>query len=244
MHKGRLLFLLWLCLVVSGCVQNQHRDAAQARLQLGLAWLEMADYAAAERNLLRAQAASPADFRVQLALARLRQAQGDLAQARHHYQQARNVAPNEGHVLNNYGAFLCGLGQYDEAHQQFIRARKLNQPGINADSLALAGFCDLQRDKLDQAKQQLTAALDADRQKSVPMLAEAERRFGKREWGKTRLLLDIYQRSLPASAESLWLEIRFAALHGDILNVTRYGDQLARNFPQSIQHQHFLANEY
>ncbi len=77
------------------------------------------------------------------------------------------------------------------------------------------------------------------------MLAEAERRFGKGKFTDSRLLLDVYQRNFPVSAESLWLEIRFVAqAKQPDDDVQRYGAQLARIFPQSIQHQHFLANEY
>ena len=57
-------------------------------------------------------------------------------------------------------------------------------------------------------------------------------------------MLDVYNHILPASANSLWLQIRFAALDGRQTNLERYGKQLARNFPQSQQYQQFLANEY
>lgn len=231
--------------VVSGCV-TRHRteQAAQPRLQLGLAYLARGDIAAAQRNLTRAEAAAPRDYRTQLALARLYQMSGDNPAAQLRYDQAEKLAPQNGLVLNNYGAFLCGLGQYDSAQQRFSQAERLQQPGIRADSFENAGYCYLKAGNAEQAKQSLNHALNADAQKGRSLLAEAARRLGKGEPVQARILLDIYQNSLPASAESLWLEIRFAALVKRNADIERYGTQLARNFPQSIQYQHFLANEY
>ncbi|MBP2167890.1 type IV pilus assembly protein PilF [Erwinia toletana] len=231
--------------LVSGCVTDQATNAsAQTRLQLGLEYLARGDIAAAQRNLQRAEAALPQDYRVQLAMARLYQMTGDNSLAQLRYDRALNLAPLNSFVVNNYGAFLCGLGQYDAAQQQFSQAQRLPQPGARADSFENAGYCYLNAGEFEQAKRSLLLAVQADGQKGAPVLAEAEKRFGKGERAESRLLLDVYQHSLPASAESLWLEIRFAALVKRSADIERYGTQLARNFPQSIQHQHFLANEY
>nr|WP_229655818.1 MULTISPECIES: type IV pilus biogenesis/stability protein PilW [Erwiniaceae] len=231
--------------LVSGCVTKSERTTSvQGRLQLGLAYLARGDYVAAQRNLQRAVAAAPEDYRTQLGMARLHQAMGDQQAAQRGYRKALQLAPLNGFVVNNYGAFLCSLGQYDAAQQQFRLAGNLPQPGARADSFDNAGYCYLNARKVTLARQSLALAITADPQKGMPMLAEAGRRFGKGERAQAQLLLDVYQHSQPASAESLWLEIRFAALDERTDDVNRLGMQLARNFPQSIQYQHFLANEY
>ncbi|MFS2222060.1 type IV pilus biogenesis/stability protein PilW [Pantoea sp. B65] len=231
--------------LVSGCVTDTATNAsAQTRLQLGLEYLARGDITAAQRNLERAEAAQPQDYRTQLAMARLYQKTGDNHSAQLRYDQALKLAPLNSLVVNNYGAFLCGLGQYDAAQQQFSQALRLPQPGARADSFENAGYCYLNAGESEPARQSLLLAVKADGQKGMTLLAEAETRFGKGERADARLLLDVYQHSLPATAESLWLEIRFAALVKRSADIERYGRQLARNFPQSIQHQHFLANEY
>jgi len=243
--RNGLLCALLSAFLVSGCVTDHAATgSAQTRLQLGLEYLARGDIAAAQRNLQRAEAAAPQDYRIQLAMARLYQLSGDNHSAKLRYDQALQLAPLNSFVVNNYGAFLCGLGQYDAAQQQFSQAQRLPQPGARADSLENAGYCYLNAGEPEQAKVSLLLAIQADAQKGIPLLAEAERRFGKGERVQARLLLDVYQHSLPASAESLWLEIRFAALVERSADIQRYGTQLARNFPQSIQYQHFLANEY
>ena len=231
--------------LVSGCVNNGAAKAsAQTRLQLGLEYLARGDIAAAQRNLTRAEAVLSQDYRLQLAMARLYQMTGDNHSAQLRYDRALTFAPLNSYVVNNYGAFLCGLGQYDAAQQQFSVAQTLPQSGARADAQENAGYCYLNAGESVQARQSLSSAMQADRQKGMSLLAEAERRLGKGERAQARLLLEVYQHSLPASAESLWLEIRFAALEQRAADVERLGTQLARNFPQSTEHQHFLANEY
>ncbi len=242
MHKG------WLTLaafVVTGCVnQPAHHRAADIRLQLGLHYLAAKQYAAAQRNLLRAQQAAPQDYRVPLALARLSEAQQNGAQTRHHYQRAQRLAPHNGLVANNYGAFLCGLRQYDDAHQQFKLAAQSQAFDARQDALLFSGYCYLQAGEHDAARTSLGSALAAAPEQGQLLLAEVEKQLKKGELTAAQLLLEIYHQHLPATANSLWLHIRFAAQQGNAADVTRYGDRLARRFPQSIQYQRYLANEY
>ncbi|WP_288476854.1 type IV pilus biogenesis/stability protein PilW [uncultured Pantoea sp.] len=241
MRNGLLLALL----VVSGCVSQPHQPGgAGVRLQLGMYYLAGGDYTAAERNFLRAQAAAPGDYRVSLALARLAQAQGNQTAAQARFILAQQQAPDNGFVANNYGAFLCALRQYDEAHQQFSRARAAQQSDARNDALELAGFCYLQAGEHAAARRTLRLAIAADRRKADALLAEAEKQLADNHLTAVPILLDVYQHSLPETARSLALHLRFAALQGDAADVLRYGDRLARRFPQSIQYQRYLANEY
>ncbi|MEQ4586017.1 MAG: type IV pilus biogenesis/stability protein PilW, partial [Pantoea agglomerans] len=151
---------------------------------------------------------------------------------------------DNGFVANNYGAFLCALRQYGEAHQQFSRASAAPQFDARNDALELAGFCYLQAGDIADARRTLRQAIEADRRKADSLLSEAEKQMADNHLAKVQVLLDIYQQQLPATARSLALHLRFAAQQGDAADVSRYGDQLARRFPQSIQYQRYLANEY
>jgi len=243
MRKGMMAVVLMLLV---GCQSTapKNNTLVETRLQLGLAYLARGDLDAAQRNLQRALTLAPKDYRTQLAEARYQQQVGDKVQAARYYQQALALAPKNAYVLNNYGAFLCRLGQYDAAQSSFKQAAKDSSPGAYTDSVENSGYCYLNAGQYGKAREGLIKAITAEPAKGILMLAEAERRFGKRKREDVRLLLDIYQHNFPASAESLWLEIRFAVQEGRIADVEQYGDQLARIFPHSIQYQHFLANEY
>lgn len=219
-------------------------EASQTRLQLGLEYLKQGDLNAARQNLEKAADAAPQDYRTQLGMALYEQRIGENSAAEQRYQQALKLAPNNGTVLNNYGAFLCSLGQYVPAQQQFSAAAVAADYGQVADSLENAGYCFLKAGQNDEARILLTRALKIDPDKGTPLLVEAEKQFGEGKRAQSQLLLDSYQHVLPASADSLWLQIRFAALAGRQDSVQRYGKQLSRSFPQSKQYQQFLANEY
>lgn len=245
MRKGLRWLVMLAMLTLAGCGGHQHANGSgEIRLQLGLIYLSQKDLPAARRNLQRALQDAPKDYRVLLAMARLYQQEGDSAMAQHYFQTALTYAPENNHALNNYGAFLCGLGQYDAAHQQFTLAAQQNSAAARADSQERAGYCYLQQGNYPAAQQALLQALQSDRQKANVLLAEANKHLERQEPEQTRLLLEVYHHSAPATAESLWLEIRFAALEQRTVDKERYGQQLAQNFPQSIQYQHFLANEY
>ena len=177
-----------------------------------------------------------------MALYEQRVGENDAAQNR--YNLALKLAPQNATVLNNYGAFLCSLGQYVSAQQQFAAAAQATDYGQVADSLENAGYCFFKAGQNDEARVLLGRALKYDPDKGVALLAEADRQFSEGKGDKAKLLLDVYQHILPATAESLWLQIRFAALAGRHNDLQRYGTRLARSFPQSKQYQQFLANEY
>lgn len=146
--------------------------------------------------------------------------------------------------MNNYDAFLCSLGQYVAAQKQFSAAAQNPDYREVAQALENAGYCHFKAGKCDEARTLLVRALHYDPTKGERVLSEVSQRLTAQHFNEARHLLDIYHHSLPASAESLWLEIRFAALAGRDDERNYHGDRLARSFPHSKQYQQFLANEY
>lgn len=238
------IFAFVLIMLLAGCQTSPPDALFETRIQLGMAWLARGNADAARRNLQRAIVLAPGDYRTQLAMARYQQQTGNNSMAQQHYRRALKLAAQNSYVLNNYGAFLCGLGQYDAAQRLFSKAVEDSANGLRADSVENSGYCFLNAGQHEKARKALVEAVRTDPTKGMLMLAEAERRFGKGSRADSRLLLDVYQHNFPVSAESLWLEIRFAAQENQSGDVHYYGAQLARIFPQSIQYQHFLANEY
>lgn len=246
MYQG---FACLLALALVGCSSAPRHGglatpSSQTYLQLGLEYLNQGDMPSARKNLEKARDEAPADYHTQLAMALYQQKAGDNDGARQSYQKALGLAPGNGSVMNNYGAFLCGLGQYVAAQQQFTAAAQAPDDGQVADSFENAGYCFLHAGQSADARKQFSRALKNDPDKGAPLIAQATQDFEQGKRQDARLMLDVYNHTLPASAESLWLQIRFAALDGRQTNIDRYGKQLARNFPQSKQYQQFLANEY
>ncbi len=238
-------------ILLAGCAGGQAKtetgvtsESAQTRLQLGLEYLATGKLDAARQNLDKAVQAAPGDYRMQLGMAMYEQRVGENAAAQNRYQLALKLAPQNGTVLNNYGAFLCGLGQYVPAQQQFAAAAQAADYGQVADSLENAGYCFFKAGQYAEARTLLSRALKYNPDKGTTLVGEAGRQLDDGQPDKAKLLIDVYQHVLPASAESLWLQIRFAQQAGRQNDVQRYGTRLSRSFPQSKQYQQFLANEY
>ncbi|MFC3396405.1 type IV pilus biogenesis/stability protein PilW [Brenneria rubrifaciens] len=248
LRQGKVWRLIIVAMLLAGCAHSSRETinpaVAHTRLQLGLEYLARNNLDAARQNLEKALAIAPQDYRTQLGMALYEQRIGENESAGRRYQRALTLAPESGSVMNNYGAFLCGLGQYDAAQRQFSAAAQLPDYSQVADALENAGYCFFKAGQNDEARNLLSRALKYDPAKGVTLVAEADKQFSTGNHERAKLLLDIYQHILPASAESLWLQIRFAALAGHDGNIERYGKSLARSFPQSKQYQQFLANEY
>ncbi|QIZ48017.1 type IV pilus biogenesis/stability protein PilW [Dickeya zeae] len=248
MLPGKRAALVAGSVLLAGCVHSPSKQAnpaaAQTRLQLGLEYLARNNLDAARDNLQKAEQLAPDDYRTQLGMALYEQRIGENPAAEKRYRRLLRQVPANGGVMNNYGAFLCGLGQYVAAQQQFAAAAQLPDYHQVADALENAGYCFLKAGQSDEAGQWLSRALRYDPAKGNRLLAEAENRFNAGRYDQARLLLNMYQSQLAANAESVWLQIRFAALANHHDEVERYGGLLARSFPQSKQYQQFLANEY
>lgn len=236
---------------LAGCVGYSSGDntidkskAAQARLALGMAYFREGDMQAARVNLERAVRYAPADYRTQLGMALYQQNIGENDSADSRFNQALVLAPDNGDVLNNYGAFLCSLGQYELAQSYFDKAIKLKNSEKIADSLENSGYCLLKAGQSERAILTLGRALKQDPQKGARLLKTATEYYQRDQRAEAMALLNGYQDALPASAESLWMQIQFAALDNRPHDIQRYGQLLAQDFSQSKQYQLFLAHEY
>lgn len=238
MRTIRAVMSWGVAVVLAGCAERSvetspDRAAALPLPQQAFTALARGDLPQAQQALSQLSASAPDDYRTLLLTAMYQQQRGQLQTAAQGYRQALAAAPDSATVMNNYGAFLCTLGQYVAAQQQF-----------NAAASFSAGSCFLHAARPDEARRLFIRALKADPQQGAHLLAAASQALQQGKRTEARLMLDVYNHILPASADSLWLQIRFAALDGRQTNLERYGKQLARNFPQSQQYQQFLANEY
>ncbi|MGL6118804.1 type IV pilus biogenesis/stability protein PilW [Plesiomonas sp.] len=236
---------------LSGCVSSvadkdpiNATDAAQARINLGLGYLNQGEMVLARQNLERALSFSPDDYRVHMAMAYYHQRVGEVKNAELDYVKTLRLSPKNGDILNNYGAFLCAQGKYSQAEEQFNAALSVPNYYRTADSLENLGLCAMRAGNQQKAEDYLVRALKHEPVKGtrLMLLAENELKSGRRP--QAEFMLATYDRVLPVTADSLWMHIRVAKAQGSLNLVNQYGQQLAREFPQSQRYQQFLANEY
>ncbi|MFU2058568.1 type IV pilus biogenesis/stability protein PilW [Avibacterium volantium] len=124
-----MLFSLLLCACVSPQISKEDFDkqqAAKARVELGIGYLEQRELSLAKQNLDKALAYAPDYYLVHSALAYFYQLQGDNERAENAYLTALKLDDKQGNVFNNYAVFLCKQGRFKQAYQQFQQA--LNSP--------------------------------------------------------------------------------------------------------------------
>lgn len=147
------------------------------------------------------------------------------------YRKAAELAPTQGDVLNNYGAWLCGSGHPAEALVWFDRA--LADPNYEgrADALANAGGCALDAGQLERAEDNLRQALALAPENAYALEAMTRNEVLHGRYFEARAF---YQRRLaaaPAAVSVLQLAIQIEERLGDRTAAGRFQQRLREEFP-------------
>lgn len=158
-------------LLISGCIarENAHfnaTEAAKARVELAMGYLQSGNFIQAKRNLDKALTHDKNYYLSYLVLARLNQLQNDQTHAQSAYLTALKLAPKQGDVHNNYATFLCSQGKYPQAFAHFDEA--LNAPHYyqQNDTLENIYLCANQAKEQNRANQALEKLRARDSQRA------------------------------------------------------------------------------
>ncbi|OOF59683.1 type IV pilus biogenesis/stability protein PilW [Rodentibacter myodis] len=147
-------------LIFSACVSQSppadfnKRQAAKARVELALGYLQQNNLPQAKQNLDKALEHDKNYYFVHSAFAYFYQLQGEVNGARESYLQAIKLDDKQGDTYNNFGTFLCGQGQFEQAFQAFERALSSPHYYRQADTyenMALCAQASNQKDVYQQA---------------------------------------------------------------------------------------------
>ena len=146
--------------VFSACVSQSSVDfnkqqAAKARVELALGYLQQEDFVQAKLNLDKALEHDDRYYLVHSALAHFYQLQGDTEKAKQAYLQAIKLDDKQGDVYNNFGAFLCGQGEFEQAYSQFNAAPNYYHQADTYENIALCAFAGKQTNVYQQALEKL-----------------------------------------------------------------------------------------
>ncbi|PVX38789.1 type IV pilus assembly protein PilF [Pasteurella langaaensis DSM 22999] len=155
--RPHFLFILFL----SACVSSGHnadfdrQQAAKARVELAIGYLNQQAWSQAKLNLDKALSYAPDYYLVHSAFAYFYQQQGDVELAQKAYIKAIDLDKNQGDVHNNYGAFLCSQGEFDNAYSQFQAALASPQYYQQADTYENLVLCAYSQNNLARAQENL-----------------------------------------------------------------------------------------
>ncbi|EJL6479844.1 type IV pilus biogenesis/stability protein PilW [Vibrio cholerae] len=199
------VFGLGLIIALAGCVtvtetagnatQSDPTEMAEARIALGLGYLENGSMIKARKNLEKALQHAPDYYRSQLSMAHYYEAVGENDSARKMYRTALSEHPKNGNVLNNFGTFLCKQGEYDTADQYFRRAVEQPYYYLISASYENAGLCALKAGKTDNAREYFKRAIDHDPNRLLSILQLTKMEIEAGDYTPARLrLMDLNQR--------------------------------------------------
>lgn len=162
---------------------------------------------------------------------------GHAAVAGQHYRRAAELAPQQGEVLNNYGAWLCANGYPAEALVWLDRA--LAVPGYRspASALANAGGCALKSGQFDRGERDLRRALELDPGNAYALGSMAGYQYSLGRWFEARAFVERRLAAAPADAAMLQLAATIEDRLGDRVAASRYQQRLRTEFPQAANAQ-------
>ncbi|KJY83386.1 pilus assembly protein PilW [Vibrio galatheae] len=226
-----LLFII-VVLILAGCSfapSVQHDESiqrAEARIALGVGYINKGDMTKARENLQLAYEHAPNYYRSQLSLAHYFELVGEPDSAQHLYQSALTQHPNNGDVLNNYGTFLCKQEQYTQADDYFHQA--IAQPSyfLTAASYENAALCAMKAGNTLQASDYLKRALDYEpkRARSILTLAKLEIESGELDTAQMRLTQ--FHNWYGTQAVSLKLLMKLEQKAGNAVQAKQYQERL------------------
>lgn len=180
---------IFMVVFTSGCVTVSEDtkisaapiDAAETRIELGLAYMKRDQYSRAKRDFEKALEFAPRYYRSHLSIAYYFEAVGEFDHAQDAYRTALKVAPTNGQVYHNYGTFLCKRGDYGLAETMLLSA--VEQPNYYqiAESYENAGLCALKSEQPEVAKSYFERSLEhsPNRPNSTIQLAALEVKDGE-----------------------------------------------------------------
>ena len=243
-----------LCSLMIGCVTVDQAgnkkagvdkvEAAEARISLGLTYLENGQWQRARDNLEIALTYAPKYYRAQNAMAYYYQQVDEPEQAEAIYKQALRDSPKNGDVQNNYGAFLCAQERYDEAIAAFEKAIAQPYYYLTSASYENAALCSLKQGSEPEAREFFDKALAYDPYRPMSMLQLSQLDIKEDNLKDARVRLFKFNKRFGYKADSLWLLIQLEHQAGRQSLVDKYAGILRQQYPNSKQYQNYLANEY
>ncbi len=215
--------------------ENPKTKAAALYTDLGQKYMAQGKLEIALENLNKALAADVNHADAHTVVALLYERIGDNAKAEEHYRRAAELSPKSGSENNNYGAFLCKMGRYDDSAVYFVRA--IADPFYKTPAVALtnSGTCAIKGGKLDVAEKDLREALNREPNNSEALFQMATVLYRKNDFFRARAFIQRYEGVGQQSADALLLGRNIELRLGNGKASQDYTSRLRERFPDSPQ---------
>jgi len=211
------------------------RQRLEERDSLGLAEqrLRVGDLNTAAQEAAKVLKLNPQSVGAHTLLAIVADRRGQTKDAGEHYRKAAELAPGDGGMLNNYGAWLCSNGFPAEALVWFDRA--IATPGYSgqAGALANAGGCALQTGQYERVETDLRKALALDPKNAYALASMARNEYRLGRYMGARAFIERRLTAAPVDPGVLQLAADIETKLGDMAAAEKYRQRLRAEFPEA-----------
>lgn len=218
-------------------------NAANVNLGLAKGYFEQGNLKDALEKLQKATTLNPKLPEAHSLLGLVYEQIGQIKESEAEHRKAVELAPKSGAMSNNYGAFLCRQGRFEEADARFAQA--LADPFYETPQAALAnrGTCAMRWGKQDLAEASLREALKRRPDQPDVLLPLAQILYQKGDYFRARAFLQRYEELSKANPQSLELAMHIEDRLGNQSAATEYRKRLETEFPDSEQAQQLSKAE-
>lgn len=215
-----------------GASKPDLKEAARLNTQLGIDYMRKGQFEIALEKLQKALEQDDELGIAHSAIALVYQRKGETKLAGKHYREALDLNAGDPVTLNNFGIFLCGQGEAQDAEKIFVRAARHRDNRQADDAWANAGLCLRDTPKArDRAEGYLREALKLNPNHANALAQMAQISFDKKDYLRARAFLQRYELNGPATAQTLWLAARTERALGDHTAARNYERRLRSEFP-------------
>ncbi len=235
------LLLMVACVTeTTGRVQpaEQPDEAADLNMKMGSEYLRQGDWQSARVKLEKAVELDSDNIVAHRLLGFVYENLGDIEGAERHYRRAVSLAPRDPDALAGLAIFLCrNESSRKEALELFDRALSVPLSKTFSDKAVLytnAGVC-MKRLDLARSEDYLRAALAANPQSAEALLQMADVSNQRGNYLQARAFLQRHLAAAAPSPAALWLGVRIEQSMGDFTASDKFGSQLRKTFPESVE---------
>ncbi|SCZ55496.1 type IV pilus biogenesis/stability protein PilW [Thiohalomonas denitrificans] len=238
MRRVAAILILGAGLALAGCAgtPTQHAEkSAEVNAQMGLRYMQQGNNERAMEKLQRALSFDQRHGGANHYLAILYQRLDRPEDAEVHFRRAIRALPDDSSLLNNFGAFLCSSGQYEEGEGLFLEVLDdpvyPQRPAVHEN----LGLCKTRQGNLQEAETYLRKALSQNPRMHKSLFGMADLSYQKGNYLSARAYLQRYRDVARHTPQSLWLGIRIERELGDRDALSSYEMHLKNRFPDSRQ---------
>jgi type IV pilus assembly protein PilF len=217
-------------------------EAARLNAQLGIDYMRKGQFELALEKLQKALEQDDELGIAHSAIALVYQRQNEPELAGKHYREALDQNAGDAVTLNNFGTFLCGQGEIDDAEEIFLRAARAKDNFQPADAWANAGVCLRNTPKArDRAEGYLREALKLNPNHANALGQMAQICYEKKDYLRARAFLQRHEIVARPTAQTLLLFVKTERALGDGGSARTYERRLRSEFPASPESESLWA---